>query len=137
MVVEFMLSGIEEAVSAIISATEHRPVLALEGQMGAGKTTLITAVCRHLGVTDPISSPTFSIINEYRTVKGEVIYHMDLYRLNSESEAINAGVEDCLFSGNRCFVEWPERIPGIFPSDALRGRLTVAPNSMRRLEINL
>jgi tRNA threonylcarbamoyladenosine biosynthesis protein TsaE len=137
MVVEFMLSGIVEAVSAIISATEDRRVLALEGQMGAGKTTLITAVCRRLGVTDPISSPTFSIINEYRTVKGEVIYHMDLYRLNSESEAINAGVEDCLFSGNRCFVEWPERIPGIFPSNTLRSLLTVEPNSQRRLEINL
>ncbi len=137
MVVEFMLSGIVEAVSAIISATEDRRVLALEGQMGAGKTTLITAVCRRLGVTDPISSPTFSIINEYRTVKGEVIYHMDLYRLNSESEAINAGVEDCLFSGNRCFVEWPERIPGIFPSNTLRSLLTVEPNSQRRLKINL
>ncbi len=137
MVVEFMLSGIDEAVSAIISASESRPVIALEGQMGAGKTTLITAVCRKLGVVDSISSPTFSIINEYRTDKNEVIYHMDLYRLNSEKEAVNAGVEDCLYSGNRCFVEWPERIPEIFPPNVLRCKLSIGANSERRLEINL
>lgn len=137
MVVEFMLTGIEEAVSAIISASASRPVIAIEGQMGAGKTTLITAVCKSLGVVDSISSPTFSIINEYRTGRGEVIYHMDLYRLVSEKEAINAGVEDCLYSGNRCFVEWPERIPEIFPPNVLRCKLSIGPNSERRLEINL
>lgn len=138
MVVDFSLNKIDEAAETLLSLAKGCSVIALQGQMGAGKTTFIMAMCRQLGIADNISSPTFSIINEYRNgINGNPVYHMDLYRLQSEAEAINAGVEDCLFSGNLCFVEWPERIPAIFPPATLYCRLLIVDDSHRRLEINL
>lgn len=97
-------------------------VVAFHGDMGAGKTTIITALCKYKGVRDVASSPTFSIINEYSFIDGGVerkIFHLDLYRLNSMEEIIQAGVEDCLYSGEICFVEWPEKAPGLFPAETL------------------
>jgi tRNA threonylcarbamoyladenosine biosynthesis protein TsaE len=97
-------------------------VFAFHGGMGAGKTTIIEALCRHRGVRDTMSSPTFSIINEYRFGAAEefVIYHIDLYRLRDEQEVEQAGVEDCVFSGSHCFVEWPEKAPALFDEYTLR-----------------
>ena len=95
-------------------------IFAFHGQMGAGKTTFIHALCEVKGVKDVISSPTFPIINEYKyDCEGtmRLLFHMDLYRLKDEEEAIRAGVEDCLFSGYLCLVEWPEKAPGIFPDN--------------------
>ena len=89
-------------------------VFAFHGNMGAGKTTFIHALCTVKGVTDTVGSPTFSIINEYAYPGGK-IYHIDLYRLRDEEEALRAGVEDVLYSGELCLVEWPDRAPGIFP----------------------
>ena len=100
--------------------------------MGAGKTTFIHALCTVRGVTDAIGSPTFSIINEYR-YKGGKIYHIDLYRLKDEEEAIRAGVEDVLFSGEICLVEWPDRAPGIFPADTVALRLEVIDQATRKI----
>jgi len=137
MVVDFGLSDIKTAANTLLASSGVRRVIALEGEMGAGKTTLITAICKLLGVTDNISSPTFSIINEYRTRDGEVVYHMDLYRVDSEEEAYNAGIVECIHSGSWCFIEWPERIPGLFRDNVLRCTLTIEKNSLRRLEINL
>jgi tRNA threonylcarbamoyladenosine biosynthesis protein TsaE len=105
--------------------------------MGAGKTTFIHALCEAMGVKDTITSPTFSIINQYKTVKGQTVYHMDLYRIKDENEAINAGMEDCLYSGNLCLVEWPEKAPGIFPDDTLHITITSVDDNTRKLKINL
>jgi len=105
--------------------------------MGAGKTTFIHALCDALEVEDSISSPTFSIINQYRTADGQTIYHMDLYRIKDENEAINAGVEDCLFGGDICLVEWPEKAAGIFPEETLHVTISSLDDITRKLRFNL
>lgn len=130
----FKLDEIETAAQQFLDATQGRKVFAFHGDMGAGKTTFITAVCRLLGVEDIVSSPTFSIINQYKTTGGSIIYHLDLYRLKDEEEAIMAGVEDCFYSGNYCFTEWPEKAPGLFPEDTVHCFLTLAGGNERRLE---
>ena len=100
--------------------------------MGSGKTTLIHALCVVKGVTDTVGSPSFSIINEYRYPEGR-IFHLDLYRLKDEEEALRAGVEDVLYSGDLCLVEWPDRAPGIFPPDTVDIRLEVLDPETRVL----
>jgi tRNA threonylcarbamoyladenosine biosynthesis protein TsaE len=136
MDVSFTLENINSAANQFIKAIDNRKVVALHGQMGAGKTTFIHAICQVLGVSGAISSPTFSIINEYKTEKGEVVYHLDLYRLKDEQEAINAGVEDCLYSGNLCLVEWPEITPALFPDDTVHCYLSVLGEKERKLVIS-
>ena len=137
MVVEFNLNNIQKAAQALLSAIADKKVIAFHGGMGAGKTTFITAVCNLLKVESTISSPTFSIVNEYFTREGISIFHMDLYRLETEAEAINAGVEDALFSGKLCLVEWPEKAPGIFPADTIHCNLSSTGHNSRKLQINL
>lgn len=113
-------------------------VFAFHGQMGTGKTTFIHALCGVKGVKDVVGSPTFSIINEYAyTDNGVVkkIYHIDLYRLKDEEEAIRAGVEDCLYSNDICLVEWPEKAPGIFPADTVHIYMQPVDTQTRRVEI--
>ena len=137
MEVNFTLEHIPEAALKLLSVSSAYKVFAMHGEMGAGKTTFIHALCEAMGVEDVISSPTFSIINQYRTAKGQTVYHMDLYRIKDENEAINAGIEDCLYSGNMCLVEWPEKVPGIFPADTLHITITVINDNTRKLQINL
>ena len=137
MEVIYLLEDIGEAAKLFIAATATYKVFALQGDMGAGKTTFVHAVCAAMGVKDTISSPTFSIINEYVSAAGQVIYHIDLYRLKDEREALQAGVEDCLYSGNCCFVEWPDKAPGIFPDNTLRVSVDVIDMKTRKLKINL
>ncbi len=136
MEVIFKLEEIGEAAQKILAITAGYKVFAIHGEMGAGKTTFIHALCEAMGVHDNISSPTFSIINQYKTIEGETIYHMDLYRLKDDEEAIRSGVEDCLFSGNPCLVEWPEKAPGIFPDDTLHVFITAVNNDTRKLVID-
>ncbi len=103
-----------DAVAAEInSALANENIIAFYGEMGAGKTTLITALCKQLGVTDRVSSPTFSIVNEYQTINKETIYHFDFYRINSEEEALDLGYENYFYSGDKCFIEWPEKIENL------------------------
>lgn len=135
MVVNFLLQDIDAAAREIVQCYPDRRVWAFHGEMGAGKTTFIEAMGRALGVVDPMSSPTFSIINEYRTPTGISIYHMDWYRLKNEQEAIQAGVEEAVYSGHVCFIEWPERAPGILPEDTLLVYLQMTGADARRLEI--
>jgi tRNA threonylcarbamoyladenosine biosynthesis protein TsaE len=85
------------------------------GEMGAGKTTLIKNICRQFSVTDNVSSPTFSLVNEYNTENGQTIYHFDFYRIDDEEEAINIGFDEYIYSGNLCLIEWPEKIPNLLP----------------------
>lgn len=113
-------------------------VFAFHGNMGAGKTTFIHSLCDAKGVKDTVGSPTFSIINEYEyTSNGDTkkIFHIDLYRLKDEAEAIQAGVEDCLYSDHLCLVEWPDRSPGIFPEDTVHVYIDVIDSANRRLRI--
>jgi len=107
-------------------------VFAFHGSMGAGKTTFIHALCTIKGVTDTVGSPTFSIINEYKYPGGK-IFHIDLYRLKDEEEALRAGVEDVLYSGELCLVEWPDRAPGIFPPDTVDVRIEALDPFTRKI----
>jgi tRNA threonylcarbamoyladenosine biosynthesis protein TsaE len=135
MDVLFTLSQIKAAAATFLSVVKNHNVVALHGEMGAGKTTFVHAVCDELGVQNAVGSPTFSIINEYTTAAGKLIYHLDLYRLKSVQEAIDAGVEDCFFSGNLCLVEWPEIAPLLFPDDTVHCYLKVTGNNERNLVI--
>lgn len=119
MEVTYQLSAITQAAKVLLEHLNNVKTIAFYGNMGAGKTTFITAFCKVLGVEKKISSPTYSIINQYTTVGGETIYHMDLYRLRDEEEVINAGVEDDLYSGNLCLVEWPEKAANLLPENTL------------------
>lgn len=137
MDVIFSLDTIKQAAEQFLTGIAGRQVLAFHGEMGAGKTTFIHALCEAMGVGDTISSPTFSIINQYESGDGRTVYHMDLYRIRDEQEAINAGVEDCLYSGDTCLVEWPERTPGIFPEDTLHVYIEALDTNTRKLNYNL
>lgn len=109
-------------------------VFAFHGQMGAGKTTFIHALCDVLKIKGVMGSPTFSIINEYSHAGG-IIYHIDLYRLHDEEEAVRAGVEESLYSGNICFAEWPERAPAIFPPTTIHVYLEAVNQQTRRMRV--
>src|SRR5688572_25454959 len=103
------------------------PVVIFEGEMGAGKTTFIKAICRELGVTDAVSSPTFSIVNEYETTAGKRLYHFDFYRIEAEQEALDIGTLEYFESGNWCFIEWPTRIPNLLPDHYLHVAISASP----------
>ncbi len=137
MEVNFSLNGIARAAEKLLTEAGDYKVFAFHGDMGAGKTTFIHALCHAMNITDVVTSPTFSIINQYKTLDGQTVYHMDLYRIKDENEAINAGVEDCLFSGNRCLVEWPEKAPGVFPDETLHVYITSIDDNTRKLKYNL
>ena len=133
----FTLDNIQEAAGNFLKVTTGHQVIALQGEMGAGKTTFIHALCIVLGVNDPVTSPTFSIINQYKRTNGQTVYHMDLYRIKDQQEAVNAGIEDCLYSGNICLVEWPEKVPAIFPEETLYTTIIAVDTNTRKLQINL
>ena len=132
----FRRDELDKAAAWLLEQAGTRRVIAFHGAMGAGKTTLIHALCHRLGVKDAVSSPTYSLINQYRSTAGNPVYHLDLYRLSGEEEALQAGVEDCLYSGHRCLVEWPEKAAGLLPEDTLEVRLEVVENLTRRLSIS-
>jgi len=131
------LEALPEAAKKFISLMDDSTVFAFRGEMGAGKTTFIAELCRQLGVEDDATnSPSFSIINEYRSsTTAELIYHFDLYRLESIDEALEIGVEDYFDSGALCLLEWPERIEDILPDDTVVVDITVNPDNSRTLSI--
>ena len=130
------LDTIREAAQAFVANMDDRTVFAFRGSMGAGKTTFIKAICEELGVEDVINSPTFAIINEYRsTTTGELIYHFDFYRINKLSEAEDIGTEDYFYSGALCFIEWPEKIEELLPGDVVEVAITEQPDGSRIVEI--
>ena len=135
---QFSLDNIHSVAKDFWKATIGKTVFAFHGAMGAGKTTFIHALCDEKGVKDVVGSPTFSIINEYEyycegTKKG--LFHIDLYRLKDDGEAVRAGVEDALFSGYTCLVEWPEKAPGIFPESTVHVYIELVDTRTRRLKI--
>ena len=134
MKITYQLSDIKDATARFWKAIDDKKIIAFHGNMGAGKTTFIHALCEAKGVKDVVGSPTFSIINEYYFPSGK-IFHIDLYRLKDEEEAIRAGVEDCLYSDHICFVEWPEKAPGLFPNDTAHVFIEVEDSETRNLTI--
>ena len=134
MKLTYKLDSIKEAAARLWETIDNKNVIAFHGNMGAGKTTFIHALCEVKGVKDVVGSPTFSIINEYYFPSGK-IFHIDLYRLKDEEEAIRAGVEDCLYSDHMCFVEWPEKAPGLFPNDTVHVFIEVEDSKTRHLTI--
>ena len=133
----YQLNDIQEAAKTLIELAGNRRVFALNGEMGAGKTTFVHAVADFLGVKDVVSSPTFSIINEYRTANNATVFHMDWYRLKGEEEALQAGVEDSLYSGAYCFVEWPQMASSLLPTDTIWLDIKTINADTRKLLINL
>ena len=130
----FSLDKIDLAVKHFFETSPNKVVL-FNGLMGAGKTTFIKALCKHLGVEDVTSSPTFSLVNDYETSEGTSIYHFDLYRINSEIEALDMGIEEYLYSNNWCFIEWPEKIPNLLPEKFTTVNIREIETGERALEI--
>lgn len=121
-----------EAAKQFVQAMNQNTVFAFYGKMGAGKTTFIKAICEELGVTDVINSPTFSIVNEYRSdTTGELIYHFDFYRIKKIEEVYDMGYEDYFDSGAVCFIEWPELIDDLLPGDAVKVSITEQEDGSR------
>ena len=116
MNIEFSLTEINE-VAAQVLARNPKKVILFNGEMGAGKTTFIKAFSKLLGVNDTMSSPTFSLVNEYQTTQSQKVFHFDVYRIKSEDEALDMGIEEYLYSGNWCFIEWSEKIPNLIPKE--------------------
>lgn len=135
MDIVYSLEELPTVASRFLETVRMPAVIALHGEMGAGKTTFISTLGKVLGVVGHLSSPTFSLVNEYRTGSGVIIYHMDWYRLKGPEEAVMAGMEEYLFSGRTCLVEWPERAPGILPGDAIHVWLEVVDPFTRRLRV--
>lgn len=126
------LSDIEIAAQKILDFAAGQKTFLFYGQMGAGKTTLINALCKQLGVTDNTSSPTFAIVNEYRSPGGN-IFHFDFYRLKNQVEALDIGFEEYIDSGNYCFIEWPEKIPDLLPEHYISIQIEVLSDSERNI----
>lgn len=129
------LLDLERASEAFLEAIGDNRLVAFYAPMGAGKTTFITAICKHLGVReDAVSSPTFAIVNEYRTGNGEPLFHFDFYRIERLEEALDIGLYDYLDSGQLCLMEWPENIEDLLPEETLKVSIRVQADGSRTLE---
>ncbi|GAB3991782.1 tRNA (adenosine(37)-N6)-threonylcarbamoyltransferase complex ATPase subunit type 1 TsaE [Spirosoma daeguense] len=125
------------AARQLLAEGRSQPVWLFEGEMGTGKTTLIKALCRVLGVVSIVQSPTFSIVNEYTTHEGKSVFHFDCYRLRNEAEAMDIGIEEYFDSGDFCFVEWPARIQSIWPTTYYQISLSEAPDGGRQIDTEM
>ncbi len=135
---EFKITGLDqihEAARSFIENMGDHTVFAFYGEMGAGKTTFIKAICEVLGVEDVINSPTFAIINEYRSETGELIYHFDFYRINKIEEAYDLGYDDYFYSGALCFIEWPEKVEELLPGDCVSVTITANEDGSRNVKV--
>jgi tRNA threonylcarbamoyladenosine biosynthesis protein TsaE len=136
MEILFSLDEIAQVAQKILSENPAK-VIVFNGPMGAGKTTLIKVLSQSLGVNDATSSPTFALVNEYENQQREKIYHFDMYRLKSEMEALDFGIEDYLYSGHWCFIEWAEKISNLLPEQYARIDLNVLPDGKRKLTLQV
>ncbi len=130
----YQLKDIRQAANKTLEYSKGKKVWAIHGEMSAGKTTFIHALCENSGVTSAIGSPTYSIINEYKSDAG-IIYHMDWFRLKDEEEALQAGVEDCMLSGNLCLIEWPEKAISLLPDDCFHIAIKIIDEDTRRIHL--
>lgn len=132
--INYTLNDVDKVAKQLINNVTTK-ILLLNGEMGVGKTTLIKSIVKNLGSIDKVTSPTFSIVNEYQT-KYELIYHFDFYRINDIEDAYNFGIEDYLYSSNWCIIEWPERVKSILPKDVDRIDLELNSDNSRTLKLN-
>jgi tRNA threonylcarbamoyladenosine biosynthesis protein TsaE len=132
---EFIYSQeeISRVAQSIIDYADDVSVWLFEGEMGAGKTTLIKEICKALGVHETVSSPTYSLVNEYRDAKGNDLYHFDFYRINNEEEASDIGADDYFYSGEYCFIEWPTKIPSLLPDSYCTISIKVVADYKRKV----
>lgn len=133
------LSELDQSVQSLLNHLDGRRKIAFQGEIGAGKTTFIQAFCRHLGVVEQVTSPTFSLVNEYSYLdeqgKWQTLYHMDLYRLRRIEEALDLGIEEYLDSPDFCLIEWPELIEELLPADTVWINLGIVADSTRKMLI--
>ena len=129
------LENIADAAKKFLAEAGDRRVFAFHGGMGAGKTTFIKALCSELGVTEVVASPTFAIVNEYMAQNGEPVYHVDCYRVKTMDEACDFGCEDYFYSGNYCFIGWPELVEPLLPDDTADVCITVDDEGHRAVEL--
>ena len=135
---EIIIGGVdelEEVAKAVVESLDGRNVVALCGAMGAGKTTLVSALMEYLGSSDTVTSPTFALVNQYVTASSEVVYHFDFYRINRIEEVYDMGYEEYFYSGDLCLIEWPELIEDLLPEDAMVVRIEVLSPTERRFTI--
>lgn len=126
------INELQFAAEQLVRFAGDEKIFLLYGDMGAGKTTFIQPICKALGAKEPVTSPTFSIVNEYQGT-GAKIYHFDFYRLKKQDEALDMGYEEYFYSGNYCFIEWPEKIPDLLPEHYIRVDIEVLSNEKRKL----
>lgn len=129
------LDGLKEVAEEVISSLDGRNVVAFCGAMGAGKTTLISAIMEYLGSDDTVTSPTFALVNQYSSAAGDVVYHFDFYRINRIEEVFDMGYEEYFYSGDLCLIEWPELIEDLLPEDAMVVRIEVLSPTERHFTI--
>jgi tRNA threonylcarbamoyladenosine biosynthesis protein TsaE len=127
---------LHSAVKKLLDQTKGKRIYAFYGAMGAGKTTIIKALCEFLGAADLVSSPTFTLVNEYRTTGGESLYHIDFYRIKKHDEVFDFGIEEYLTGEKYCFMEWPELVEDILPEETVRVRISVGENKERTLSFS-
>lgn len=132
--IRFSLDKIDEAANAFLNDIGSNRLIAFYGQMGAGKTTFIKAICDKYGVQDMVNSPTFAIVNEYETAEGGKIFHFDFYRLKSAREAMDIGLDEYFDSGCLCLMEWPGIIDGLLPDDTVKVEIREVENGIRELQ---
>ncbi len=132
----YSLEDIGQLSHQVIKAASGRNIWIFEGEMGAGKTTLIKAICKELGVIGHIQSPTFSIINEYLSSSGKTIFHFDFYRLRNEIEALDFGIEEYFDSGNICLLEWAEKVESLLPNNCFKIKISLTDDLGRNIEFS-
>ncbi|WP_158837420.1 tRNA (adenosine(37)-N6)-threonylcarbamoyltransferase complex ATPase subunit type 1 TsaE [Polaribacter sp. L3A8] len=130
----YSLENLSEVAAELIASVENKTLL-FYGQMGVGKTTLIKEICKQLNVLDTISSPTFSLVNEYQTSKNESVFHFDFYRIEDEEEALDMGIEEYFDNNDWCLIEWPENIENLLPLDAIQIHLSILNDHQRNIQL--
>ena len=130
----YTLEDLPHIASEIISSVTNKKLL-FYGQMGVGKTTLIKEICNQIGVLDTISSPTFSLVNEYHTANSEIVYHFDFYRIEDENEAHDIGIEDYFYSDAWCLIEWPQNIQNLLPLESTEIHISILENGNRNIQL--
>ena len=134
MEMSYSLSELSQVAGALLKAYGQKPIWVFQAPMGAGKTTLIAAICKEMGITDHVTSPTFAIMNQY-DASGKLVYHMDWYRIQDEKEALRTGIEAALEEADQCFIEWPENAKGLLPQDTQVFQIEILDPEHRRIFI--
>jgi tRNA threonylcarbamoyladenosine biosynthesis protein TsaE len=134
-IIVFNVHQLDDAAKKLITFAGANRVWLFEGDLGAGKTTLIKAVCRNFNVEDTVNSPSFSVVNEYKGKNGARFYHLDFYRIKDEEEAMDIGAEEYIFSGDYCFIEWPSKISSLLPQQYVSVSIQVEPDGSRSLNL--